>query len=226
MENIYGWIPQHLGNRVLLHTFEALRRAGAAAAVLPSVKRRRMRNGQAHFEANTHTAQTLAAGYLEHQRQLSGFVYGKTDLAAAGCEIIAMYDLLLHLGRKEPLPALIREAESAGMVRGALWGTSPKAVVKALSKRGLTVHCAVKEPDFDETLKTYDSFLLTLYNDEKDLRRMVHTVLVTREGDGLFCIHNAQCDGALTAKAQNIRQLMAAFPGGRAKAILLAGVRI
>lgn len=81
-----------------------------------------------------------------------------------------------------------------------------------------------RETDFDSLLRTYDSFLMNLYNDEDDIRAMVHTVCVTRLGPDRFRIHNADGERSLDVEAASVRALCKAQPGGKARPILLAGV--
>lgn len=166
--------------------------------------------------------------FLESQHSLCGIPYGATNMAEAGCGILAVYNLLLYWERPESLTALIHEAEMDGSVLRGRWGTSTLALLRMLRRRGLTVMPVTgwrrRETDFDSLLRTYDSFLMNLYNDEDDIRAMVHTVCVTRLGPDRFRIHNADGERSLDVEAASVRALCKAQPGGKARPILLAGV--
>lgn len=253
MKKIYEWIPTHMGNRQLIGGMDLLRAIGAAGNRLPFLRHVKTVRREEHYRQNSLTLGNApvpafsSEGFLEYQNRCGQILYGKTNVAFAGCEIIAFYNLLKALHRDEPLPALIRETEANGMIHGAHWGTSPLSQLRALQKRGISVHYAWSEPEFTAVLNSCESFLLTLYNDKDDLRKMIHTVCVTvlppadtspsamsssetSPSDTSssakvrrYRIHNAAGNGSIDVQADTMQELMAAFPGGRAKAILLIG---
>jgi hypothetical protein len=255
MKTIYEWIPSHVGNRQLIGGMDLLRTIGAAGNRLPFLRHVKTARREEHYRQNSlllekrqGAGNVLPApenGFLEYQNRCGQILYGKTNVAFAGCEIIAFYNLLKSLHRDEPLPALIRETETNGMIHGARWGTSPLSQLRSLQKRGISVRSAWSEPEFTAVLNSCESFLLTLYNDKDDLRKMIHTVCVTvlppadtspsavpsfdtSSSDTSatvrrYRIHNAAGNGPIDVQAGTMQELMAAFPSGRARAILLIG---
>ena len=221
-----GFLPHHLGDSVFLRGYDLLAahriwhdRGGGA----PDLQRRRSKGSGGGMPVRP-----PGVTFLESQHSLRGIPYGATNMAAAGCGILAVYNLLLYWGRPESLTSLIHEAEHEGSVLRGRWGTSVLALLRMLRKRGLTVIPVTgwrrHETDFDGLLRTYDSFLMNLYNDEDDIRAMVHTVCVTRLGPDRFRIHNADGERSLDVEAASVRALCKALPGGKARPILLAGV--
>lgn len=206
-----GFLPHYVGDDVFLRGYDLLasHRIG-------------------HGSGDGMPVQPPGTAFLESQHSLRGIPYGATNMAAAGCGILAVYNLLLYCGRPESLATLIQETEIDGSVLRGRWGTSTLALLRMLRRRGFTVMPVTgwrrHEADFDSLLRTYDSFLMNLYNDENDIRAMVHTVCVTRLGPDRFRIHNADGERSLDAEASSVRALCKALPGGKARPILLAGV--
>ncbi|WP_130836971.1 hypothetical protein [Lachnoclostridium sp. Marseille-P6806] len=225
MMGCYGWIPRYVSGGAVLWVFELLRvlqrlrrRAGGEESRLSSV------SGQAARDA--YFGEPLRGKrYIEYQSRCAGIRFGLFSIAYSGCEIIALYNILEFYGAEhESFPELIAAVERDGMVLDGRWGSSPRAILRHLERRGFSVREALREPDFSGALKSYDSFLLTLYNDRDDIRRQIHTVCITREG-GALCIHNAADSGIVRLSGDSgMAELTAAFPGGRAKPILLAGI--
>ena len=221
-----GFFPHYVGDDVFLRGYDLLasHRIRHDSGGGESELQRRCSNGS----GGGMPVRPPCVEFLESQHSLYGIPYGATNMAEAGCGILAVYNLLLYWERPESLTALIHEAEMDGSVLRGRWGTSTLALLRMLRRRGLTVMPVTgwrrHETDFDSLLRTYDSFLMNLYNDEDDIRAMVHTVCVTRLGPDRFRIHNADGERSLDVEAASVRALCKAQPGGKARPILLAGV--
>ena len=86
--------------------------------------------------------------YIEDQNLLKSLPFGSTDMAYAGCEVIAVYNLLKTLGEYTGLNDLIEAFEKKGSVFNGYFGTSPYALYTFLKKRGLDVKFSARKRDF------------------------------------------------------------------------------
>ena len=69
-----------------------------------------------------------ANGMLNGQgrAELAKLAFGRSNVGRAGCESIAVYNVLRLLGRPRPLAEIIRDMEKGGYLRmGGHWGASP-----------------------------------------------------------------------------------------------------
>ena len=218
-----GFLPHYVGDDVFLRGYDLLasHRIRHDSGGGESVLRRKRSNGSVGRMADPQCRRGNGSGggESELQRRCSNGSGGGMPVRPPCVEF---------LESQQSLTALIHEAEMDGSVLRGRWGTSTLALLRMLRRRGLTVMPVTgwrrRETDFDSLLRTYDSFLMNLYNDEDDIRAMVHTVCVTRLGPDRFRIHNADGERSLDVEAASVRALCKAQPGGKARPILLAGV--
>ena len=80
----------------------------------------------------------LNKGFIEDQGNYKDMVYGLSSFSANGCELIAIYNALYEMTKKEDidLPLIIDAHEKNGMVLNGLFGTSPRAIETYFKKRG------------------------------------------------------------------------------------------
>lgn len=124
--------------------------------------------------------------YLDDQEACEAIRYGRRDtLDYNGCEVIALYNLLIALGKPADLPELIAHFEKRGIAWGGAYGTSPRAILKFLRKRGFHYELLLREKANDEHLVAmedrFEAFIFVTYNDPNNLDEYVHTMCITKE---------------------------------------------
>lgn len=125
-------------------------------------------------------------GFLDRQDALEDFRFGMRSVAANGCGVMAVCNVLHACGKDEPFASLLAEAEFAGLFHGRA-GLSPVFVVKMLAKRGFSVERVYDPAYFDGAAAKADA-LIHVY-----LRRdgTAHYVALCAAGGGLFQAYNA-----------------------------------
>ncbi len=183
-------------------------------SIIPKRKRKN------HFEENLNKDK---GEYVEDQNLLKAMPFGNTDMAYAGCEVIAVYNLLKYLGEYTGLNSLIEIFEKRGVVFNGWFGTSPYALYRYFKKNGYDVICGSTGKDFERISEDSRAFIITFYNDSKNIMKMIHTVCVTRNEEGLFVPHNCYCKKTgfedISAVERNVGI------EGRGKIIFIVGVR-
>lgn len=215
-----GFIPRYVGNRTVYTAYELLRR----------MQRMAKRDYKGHAPANeaafqkhlTRLQQT--GGYIEDQMNYADLAYGKSTLRSAGCGVIAVYNILTHLGCPRSLPEIISGFEKDGLCLDGKWGTSPGAIRDYLARSGLSASLSVKKEEYKTLAEDSQGFILTIYNDKNDIRQQIHTIAVTRE-NGRCTAHNVSCDGKIMPPCPGPDELLASLHGGRAAGIVLIGVK-
>ncbi len=151
-------------------------------------------------------------GYIEKQITLTDLSYGRcgnlgkkllfsgAELTAADntCEVIAVYNTLQSFGAVEPgetdFPTLIRSFSNYGICYSGKFGTSPKAVFRYLNEQGYKVHALKGRETTKSAVDRMESecaaFILTAYNKGHNPFSMVHTMSITKNNKGKFCLHN------------------------------------
>ncbi len=173
-----------------------------------------------HLEENKNLQET---GLIEDQNALKSLPFGNTDMAYAGCEVIAVYNLLQDLGKSISLNVLIETFEKRGAVFNGFFGTSPYALYRYLKKSGLDAVCSSARKNFDRIAKESRSFIITYYNDAKNIMNMVHTICVTKDENGRLIPHNCVCAGQSFDDIFNLEKK--AGVQDRAKMIFILGIR-
>lgn len=165
----------------------------------------------------------VPGGYIEDQDAYAAQPYGRSTMQRAGCEAIAAYNALLALrGQAPTLTALTAWFRRSGMVLFGHWGTAPQAVRALLERLGLRCGWCTDSADFERFAAEHEVLILSYYNDIDDLFSGVHTVCITRDGQG-YTAHNA-LRSTPTRPYPTLAALIAALPGGRAGGIALVGV--
>lgn len=161
--------------------------------------------------------------YIEDQNLLKSLPFGSTDMAYAGCEVIAVYNLLKNLGEYTCLNDLIETFEKKGTVFNGYFGTSPYALYKFLKNRGFDVEFSARKRDFDKIAKDSRVFIITFYNDFKNIMNMIHTVCVTKNEEGMLRAHNSVCKNEVYSDINSLEKNVGLE--NRAKIIFMIGVR-
>ena len=137
-----------------------------------------------------------AGGYIENQAEWGEIRYGLSTLAFSGCEIMAVYNALHALGKEmtpQDMVELISAFERMGAVRRGKWGSSYYAVYHYFVEHEFeTVFtCSRDVKRINEIGERCDTVVLTAYNNQYDIRSMIHTISVTKDENGHYTMHNA-----------------------------------
>jgi len=210
LKRLFAFIPQKVNNRTVLRVLELLRRRRPVPE--PASPALSAPYGE-------------PCSFIEDQHSYAALPYGRSNMALAGCEVIAVYNALLALtGRQDAgLPALIAGFEQNGMVLHGHFGTSPGALAEFFARRHYKVRFSALAAEFDSIAAAADVSLLTFYNDARDIRAQIHTVCITRSPEG-FLAHNFYCNGTLPPAAGSISALLSAAGHGQAKGISIIGI--
>ncbi|MCR5717104.1 MAG: hypothetical protein K6G23_09690 [Lachnospiraceae bacterium] len=184
-----SFIPQKVNHRLMLHVYDAW-------SYLTFF------TGEEIAEIERENVQRLLAedsplpemGYIENQKQWMNIRYGKTDMAFAGCEIMAAWNAMKALGIRTSaydIAGMISYFTKKGAVRGGKFGTSPLAVRRYLNENGYPVTTVrkVTTENLSELQEKADVFIAVVYNDAFDIMAQVHTVCITKEKGG-YRTHN------------------------------------
>ena len=141
---------------------------------------------------------TVPSVYIENQNEWGEVLFGwgfHHNMKYSGCEIIATFNALKALGKAvspDFMAELIGEYEKHGAALWGEFGVSPLAICAYLKRQGFSVVTTKK--DDDKSLNMADSrcrvFIVTVYNDAKDITAQIHTICITKEENG-YVLHNA-----------------------------------
>lgn len=200
--------------------------------------------------------------FIENQAEWESVRFGLSTMKYSGCEIMAVYNTLLDLSRQvtakhmtepdnqitaehlaepssqmtaEHMAELISEFERKGSERRGKWGCSPRSIHKYFVRHGYsTAMTTTTDPGIINAIGTnHDAIIITAYNDRNDIRRMIHTVCVTKNADGTYTLHNAyrRAAGNYTAYGgesplKDLCDVIAAISQGQAASICVIGVSL
>ena len=182
------------------------------------------RSKNVNDEHNIHVNDLTSDSFIENQHALKDIPYGKADMAGCGCEVIAVYNAELSLGKNcVSLHNLISEFKKDGIVLNGKWGTAPKAIRDYLKRAGYTVLASSKEKDFDQIAEKSDTVIVTFFNDKRDVRKEIHTVCLTKN-DGKYMAHNVYCNGKVMGPYESISEFIMSINAGYARGIYINGV--
>ena len=177
------WFPEHISPRLVVVAYVIL-------DFLTIVGRRRISRNFNHNMAHFMEEKTpLSSGYIENQNQWGDIHFGRTTMAFAGCEVIAVYNVMKALGRNagpELIAQLISNFERRGAALQGWIGTSPMALKKYLNKNGINTRLVWREEDLSDAKVA----IATIYNDRNNLYSQIHTIAFTREENG-YTAHNS-----------------------------------
>lgn len=190
----------------------------------------------------------MSGRYIEHQEKLSGLRLGKMSADCNSCEVIAAYNTLAALSEEEDdwakrptkslrypwweitrprsFPEMLWEFESLGLALAGYFGTAPGKIVKYFGKRGYETEILYGRGVSEERVQTLArqcrAFVLTAYNDRKNIMAQIHTLSITKEAYG-FRVHNGAMEKEIFPK---LYDAVCAVNGGKSKPICLIGVGI
>lgn len=210
-------IPRYLSNEGFIAFYEALRTGEAGGDVnLETVLKwygNTIEYGECfgHYISNHVELSTVykPGRFIENQQEWGNILYGKdsdypiiehitntSNMAASGCEVIAVANALTNLGKKldnDAMALLIMNFEQDGMVLNGVFGTSPMALYEYMLDKGYEAsYITSTDPtEIKHFAQDYRTFIVTGYNDRNDISRMVHTVCITKNYNGTFTVHNS-----------------------------------
>ncbi len=174
--------------------------------------------------------------FIENQNEWEAVRFGTATMRYSGCEIMAVYNALLDLGVQMTaceMAALISEFERKGAEIGGRWGCSPLSIRRYFTRRGYRVSTttSIRPEKLNTVGENSDTVIITAYNDRNDIRRMIHTVSVTKDENGSYVLHNAykRINGVYAAykgdsPVTNLQEAIAAISQGQAAAICITGI--
>ncbi len=220
-QKILAFIPGQISNKTVIDAFELMRKHQK----MSGKKYDNQADNEKAFAAHK-TSIEKNRGYVEDQNTYTDLKYGKSTVQAAGCEIIAAYNALFNLHGKQlfDLSELISVFEKDGMIFDGSFGTSPRAAVDFFKGKGYQAELETDEQKFDTLGKNFHSFILTMYNDAKDISQEVHTINISKDKNGKYTAHNTYCDGKVVGPFNSVSETIANINSGKAKGISLIGI--
>jgi len=156
------------------------------------------------FDRTKNRAQREAAGLPpghlggQHLPPLNDLPYGAYTVGWCGCEVIAVYNLLLTLGKPVPFPEVAAALERRGLLLNGLGGTHLGAARRYLQSAGVDTEMlnASRASDYDGAFASAPAALLAYWTGT-DLKNrdgswnMLHTVAVAHASGGGITVYNA-----------------------------------
>ena len=192
-EKVKGFIPQKINNNTFLTVFNIL----ANLSDIPEAIIEQNAVDNAAFLADADSPLS-ERGFIENQSEWAQIKFGigkNANMAYAGCGIIATYNALYALKEEvsaQTMVELISYYERDGAVLGGAFGVAPNAITEYFTEKGYNVEeTSDRESDAVNRIgEEYETVIVTVYNDEKDITQQVHTVSITKETNGTFTVHN------------------------------------
>ena len=119
---------------------------------------------------------------------VSGMKFGFSTMSLSGCEVIAVYNALVLLGRPRPFVEIARYMERF-RVLGGFWGTNFFTLGHCLKHFGMHVK-RVRKPHVLEQELLAGKTCLYVFWVGKIFRSSVHTVVLQNDG-GKLLVYNA-----------------------------------
>ncbi|MCR5799013.1 MAG: hypothetical protein K6G69_02965 [Lachnospiraceae bacterium] len=184
IHRLAGWIPTHVSVKVIIAVYWLMDK------LMFIGKKRRREHRENNLAVLTGADSPMKDGFIENQHSWDRVLLGKTTMAEAGCEIMAVYNALLALGLgkgPELISELIERFEKHGAALHGRIGTSPLELRSYLKKRGIKTKWS---HDADRTDPETKVAIVMLYNNRDDLFDMIHTITYTKDETAGFVPHN------------------------------------
>lgn len=180
IKKLAKWIPMHVSPVVIVAVYYILEKFNF---IKKSVIEQHRRENEEHVR---NMDNLFVDGYIEGQYLMKAIKYGRTNMAFAGCEVIATYNAMKSLGAEADIVELIAEYERHGATLRGFIGTAPTDIRRLLRKKGYDAKMLWKTEKISDDCK---AFIVTYYNNKYDLYDQIHTVAVTKS-DNDYSIHN------------------------------------
>lgn len=186
VKKLADWIPQHVSGKIIV----------AVYAILDFFNIIRKSKRDEHMESNIRQlsmdGSPLNDGYIENQYAWKNIAFGNTNMAASGCEIMAVYNVLKarNMGSGPQLAGeLIAAFEKRGAALKGVIGSSPLSIRAFLKKKGIQTRLIWRDDKINEDVQMA---IVTLYNDKSSLLYQIHTIAFIRDEEKGFVPHNAR----------------------------------
>ena len=217
LNKLKGYLQNNVDNEVFINFMEVLRHAYKKKFPDHLAKNKEgFKNHLATIKRNR--------GFIEDQGNYKDMYYGLLELSKNGCELIAIYNALYEITKKDDIdfPAIVDKHEKDGMILSGLFGTSMKSIEDYFKKNGFKTASSWKKEDYEKIAKESDVLILTIYNNKDDILDQVHTVCITKKNGKLY-VHNNGANSASVAY-DSITDVLKRINSGRAKDIFLVGI--
>ena len=150
---------------------------------------------------------------------LAALPYGAWRMGENGCEVIAVYNALLTLGKPQPLPEIAAALERGGLLFNGFGGTNLSAAAAYLRRQGVDV-TVLRRRDrdrYDAALSASDCAILSYWTGAA-LRRpggdwnTLHTVLIRRVPGGVE-VFNSDNDRPTPRRAERVEDFLRRLDG-------------
>lgn len=111
--------------------------------------------------------------------------YGVTNVARAGCGLIAVYNALLLLGNPHRFQDVVAWGDRKAAALFALLGTLPWKAKRLFRRLGYTVTAVTDAAQFDRHARDADVCLFTYWNRKGRIRQGMHTVCLQYRDGGI-----------------------------------------
>lgn len=196
-DRLAALVPRYIPNRLVAGVMGLLQMMRKTSKV--KVKENCIQNRSILEEQANVTGRKVffrPATFIENQRKWDGVCFGRGyTMAYGGCEIIAVYNALLSLGKElsaGELAELISRFERKGAVWGGMWGVTPQSLKPYFKKLGYPVKktWSRKEKPINRLGEESDTLIVTSYNNGDDVFDGIHTVNISKDEEGRFHVHN------------------------------------
>lgn len=231
-----GWlkalIPQHVSNVQLLNVLDI--------CTCLKISEKKIR---ANHWANTEVfAKALSSGrsfyargnYIENQPQWKQVKFGRYTMDYSGCEMIAACNALLSLGEnltEQGIADIISFFEKRGAALFGGWGVASRAIRRFFEGKGYetVMTCSRNPGEINRMGEEYDTVIITVYNDRKDITKQIHTMNVSKEDESHFVLHNSyrrDRDGSYISgiPRASLWETIESLHGGAAMPICMIGI--
>lgn len=199
-DRLAAFVPRYIPNRLVagvMGLLQIMRKTSKVRVSQNSRVNRSVLEGQADM-----TGRRLffrSGTFIENQRQWKQVCFGRQyTMAYGGCEIIAVYNALLSLGKElsgSELAELISRFERKGAVWGGMWGVTPQSLKPYFKKLGYEVKktWSRREKPINRLGEESNTLIVTFYNNGGDVFDGIHTVNISKDAEGKFHVHNDYC---------------------------------
>ena len=127
--------------------------------------------------------------------------YGISNMARAGCGVIAVYNALLLLDNPHPLCDVIAWGDRKAAALFGLLGTLPWRAKSLFRRLGYTVDAVKDQALFDRCARQADACLFTYWNKKGSVRQGMHTVCLQYRAGGIDVYNLSNCRAGVSRKS-------------------------
>jgi len=144
--------------------------------------------------------------YAQDDPRIASLCYGraKQKIERSGCGLVAIYNVMKRLGKAQPFPDIIRDAQRLHMPwLFGFFGTKPRSLRRYFKLHGVPFRLTNDCADFKESLAAANAAVLCTWNDKRTSG--IHFYAVFNDNGKLTAL-NRYCGNAPTAfSAEDVR---------------------